>query len=154
MFCHKCGAQIVEGAAFCPKCGTKVVHEDAAHLTERGAVSISPVAAAPIHSPNTVTNKDNFMEFVDNHIHATTQFQSVEDLINNSKPMKFAWICLGALSLVGLILGAINLGGAVGALVGLLLVGGFLGHTCLIKTVPIMQAAIKFYLNQNTVRRK
>lgn len=28
MFCHKCGAQMVEGAAFCPKCGTKVVHMD------------------------------------------------------------------------------------------------------------------------------
>lgn len=28
MFCHKCGAQLVEGAAFCPKCGTKAVHTD------------------------------------------------------------------------------------------------------------------------------
>ena len=28
MFCHKCGAQMVEGAAFCPKCGTKAVHTD------------------------------------------------------------------------------------------------------------------------------
>ena len=28
MFCHKCGAQIAEGAAFCQKCGTKVVHTD------------------------------------------------------------------------------------------------------------------------------
>ena len=28
MFCHKCGAQITEGAAFCQKCGTKVVHTD------------------------------------------------------------------------------------------------------------------------------
>lgn len=26
MFCHKCGAQIAEGAAFCHKCGTKVVY--------------------------------------------------------------------------------------------------------------------------------
>ena len=30
MFCHKCGTQMVEGAAFCPKCGMKVVHTDAA----------------------------------------------------------------------------------------------------------------------------
>ena len=28
MFCHKCGAQIAEGAAFCHKCGTKVVYAD------------------------------------------------------------------------------------------------------------------------------
>lgn len=42
--------------------------------------------------------------------------------------MKFAWICLGALSLLGLILGATNLGGAVGALVGILIIGGFIGY--------------------------
>lgn len=28
MFCHKCGTQIAEGAAFCHRCGAKVVHED------------------------------------------------------------------------------------------------------------------------------
>lgn len=28
MFCHKCGAQIAEGAAFCHKCGTKAVYAD------------------------------------------------------------------------------------------------------------------------------
>jgi len=26
MFCHKCGAQIAEGADFCHQCGTKIVH--------------------------------------------------------------------------------------------------------------------------------
>lgn len=30
MFCHKCGAQISEGAMFCHKCGTKVVYTEAA----------------------------------------------------------------------------------------------------------------------------
>lgn len=28
MFCHKCGAQIAEGAAFCHKCGAKVIRTD------------------------------------------------------------------------------------------------------------------------------
>jgi len=28
MFCHKCGAQIAEGAIFCHKCGTQVVYAD------------------------------------------------------------------------------------------------------------------------------
>lgn len=28
MFCHKCGTEIIEGAAFCPKCGTKVMRID------------------------------------------------------------------------------------------------------------------------------
>lgn len=128
MFCHKCGAQIAEEAAFCQKCGTKIVYGDAPQLTEQAAVGAAPVAAAPLHAPNTAANKDNFKKFVDNHIQATTQFQSVDDLINNSKPMTFVWFWLGALSLLGLILGAINLGGMVGALMGLLLMGGFIGY--------------------------
>ena len=28
MFCHKCGAQIAEGAGFCHQCGTKVIRTD------------------------------------------------------------------------------------------------------------------------------
>lgn len=30
MFCHKCGAQVVEGADFCQKCGAKLIVDDAA----------------------------------------------------------------------------------------------------------------------------
>lgn len=148
MFRPKCGTQIAEGAAFCHKCGTKAAYEeDAAQPAEQAVVSVAPVAAAPMRSTNTMTNQDNFKEFVDSHIQATTPFWSVEELINNSKPMTFAWICLGALSLLGLLLGATNLGGAVGALVGILITGGFLGHACLIKTAPVLQAAMKYYLN-------
>ena len=33
MFCHKCGAQIAEGAAFCHKCGTKAVYTDTSQAT-------------------------------------------------------------------------------------------------------------------------
>ena len=83
MFCHKCGAQIAEGAVFCHKCGTKVVYGgDAAQPAEQATVSAAPVAAAPTRSTNAMTNQDNFKAFVDSHIQATTQFQSVEELIN------------------------------------------------------------------------
>lgn len=52
MFCHKCGAQIAEGAAFCQKCGTKLVHEDVVqHPAGAPAPSVAPqqsVATEPM----------------------------------------------------------------------------------------------------------
>ena len=119
MFCHKCGTQIAEDAAFCQKCGTKVIYENDSQLTEQVTVNTTPIAAVPINSSCKVTNDYNFKEFADKHVQSTTQFQSVSDLIDNSKPMKFAWICFGVLSLLGLICGA---------LAGLLIIGGFFGY--------------------------
>ena len=64
MFCHKCGTQMVEGAAFCPKCGTKVVHTDAA---QQPMSSTTPVVepqqtsaeTPPIAENNQSTPKSN-----------------------------------------------------------------------------------------------
>ena len=47
MFCHKCGAQIAEGAAFCQKCGTKVVHMDDA---QRPIDTTTPIAEPQLAS--------------------------------------------------------------------------------------------------------
>lgn len=147
MFCHKCGTQIAEDAAFCQKCGTKVIYEDAAQLGEKVTANTAPIAAVPVHSSDTVANDYNFKEFVDKHIQATTQFQSVYDLIDNSKPMKFAWICVGVLSVLGLILGIGNIGGAGGALAGLLIMGGFFGYavTFIASGIIRQQYRDKFY---------
>ena len=41
MFCHKCGAQIAEGAAFCQKCGTKLI-VDAPTEQSAAVPSVSP----------------------------------------------------------------------------------------------------------------
>lgn len=121
MFCHKCGTQIAEGSAFCQKCGTKVVYdEDAAQPAEQAVVSVAPVAAAPMRSTNTMTNQDNFKEFVDNHIQATTKFRSAEDLLKNSKPQMFLWLCFGIPAVIGLV---------AGGPVGSLLFGLVFGHT-------------------------
>lgn len=54
MFCHKCGAQLVDGATFCQKCGTKLITEspqqsDPAPVTpqQTPAVPISQQPGAP-----------------------------------------------------------------------------------------------------------
>ena len=87
MFCHKCGVQIAEGSAFCHKCGTKVVYEETSpQLAKQGTVSTAAVASIPVHFPNIANDKDSFKAFVDSHLQATTQFQSVEELINNITP--------------------------------------------------------------------
>lgn len=41
MFCHKCGAQIAEGASFCHKCGTKAVYEDTVQKQQTATATIT-----------------------------------------------------------------------------------------------------------------
>lgn len=149
MFCHKCGTQIAEGAAFCHKCGTKVVYVDTAPLSiDTPVPARKPIAASsptvvtpanPAPRAATITIKANvpinasgngrndFKAFVDNHVRATTSFKSAEELLN-SKPMKFAWIIVGVLSFLGVVLGAVRIGGIRGALVGLFVLGAFFGY--------------------------
>lgn len=108
MFCHKCGNEMAEGAGFCHKCGTKVVSETASPT--------EPVAVPD--TPSSSTAASDFKEFVDNHVRTTTKFSSAEDLLNNSKPLRFIWICFGVAALVGLI----------GGPIGVLVIGGFFGY--------------------------
>ena len=57
----------------------------------------------------------NIKNFVDNHVQSTTQYKSVDDLLRNGKPLRFVWICVGSLVVIGLI--AIF---PIGALIGLI----------------------------------
>ena len=53
MFCHKCGAQIAEGAAFCQKCGAKVIpaegelHPTPQATDEQGKSSLIEILGTP-----------------------------------------------------------------------------------------------------------
>ena len=109
MFCHKCGNQIPEDSGFCPKCGTKIVRAEAIRqTTETTAPAVEPSQKASDMPLETVAREnvqaadtDEFREFVDNHVRATTKFKSAEDLLKNSKPLNFIWIYLGVSFLVG-----------------------------------------------------
>lgn len=102
MFCECCGTKIEEGASFCHKCGAKVVYKDAANHPAEVLQTISDDK-----NINTMFQDDteSFRKFVDNYVRANTKFSSAEDLITNSKPWRFAWICMGILSVIGLVLG-------------------------------------------------
>lgn len=149
MFCHKCGTQIAEGAAFCHGCGTMVVYvEPAEQPVDTPAPASEPIAASsrtaitsanPAPQAATATiqasapinvsgnDRNDFKAFVDSHVRATTSFQSAEELLN-SKPMTFAWIIFGVLSLLGIFLGAKDNGGLAGAIKCLFVFGGFFGY--------------------------
>lgn len=141
MFCHKCGAQLADGAGFCHKCGTKVVYngtelsnEDES-LTDDGIKSQSPqqiIAAIPGQKSDRehieVNERNIFKEFVNNHIQKTTKFQSVDDLIMNSRPLAFIWLCIGIPLAIGFILGAKDLGELTGWITSLLVFGVFFGY--------------------------
>lgn len=107
MYCEKCGVKILDGASFCQNCGASVGEAK----TQQAGQQVG-----------------DFKAFVDNHVRKTTKFQSAEDLIETSKPWKFAWICVGVLSLIGLVLNEKNCDGKYGVIEVLFICGGFLGY--------------------------
>lgn len=135
MFCHKCGTQIDEEAAFCYKCGTKVVHMDtklqasdeASVPAEPEKISAEPpVQGTPMESVQAAASAEgitdygtDFKTFVNNHVRQTTKFQSAEELLNSHVSQKFMWICFGIPAIIGLV--------AAGP-VGALLFGLFFGY--------------------------
>lgn len=97
MFCHKCGTEIAEGAEFCHKCGTKVatVAMEPASMT---VVRESAPVQEPQQAPTPAVMRDDsaeFRAFVDNHVRATTKFQSARELLDSKSPQRFKWVCFG-----------------------------------------------------------
>lgn len=58
MFCHKCGAQIAEGAVFCHKCGTKVVYADTSQHPMETPAPIIESQQAGAARPKSATTED------------------------------------------------------------------------------------------------
>lgn len=148
MYCVKCGEKILDGASFCQNCGTKVGKgeiQQSAHQAVQEPVEQSVKQPAGLN--NVSGSKKEFKEFVDNHVRQTTGFQSAEELISASKPWKFAWICIGILSLIGLVLGAKNMGGASGIIAGVLIFGGFFGYVLVFIASGIIRSQYRAKFN-------
>ena len=142
MFCHKCGTEIAEGAAFCHKCGTKVATVETEQSTPRETITEPlPVEqnAQPKVIPAAIPSDDSamFKAYVDNHVRATTKYQSAEELLN-CKPMWFVAICFGVCALIGLLLGA-RLSDPTYLLIGPLVFGGFFGYVVTFITSGIIR---------------
>jgi len=124
MFCANCGNKASEGSVFCQKCGTKVAYADTAQQTSNTSISTVEPSAANIVDPShnasvmpvktiaqeivPTDNGKDFREFVDNHVRATTKFQSAKDLLENSKPLTIIWKCFVSVALVFFVVGLIN----------------------------------------------
>lgn len=69
MFCHKCGAQIAEGAAFCHKRGTKVVYADSFQRPIDATVqtiksqieTAQEISAVPVQTDTAVNGENDFI---------------------------------------------------------------------------------------------
>jgi hypothetical protein len=110
MFCHQCGTQSLEGAEYCQKCGTKLLSYDSEQENPATFPQSLPNSTA-MNEQNSNEQValsdlliDDFRNFVDNHVRATTRFQSATNLLENSTPFRFVWICMGIAILVGLVL--------------------------------------------------
>ena len=103
MFCHKCGAKIADGAAFCHKCGAKVVYtdtiqksvDDTAPTIEAQDETTQQIPTVSIQAITALNSKTNFKMFVNNHIQATTSYQSAEEVLNSHVQQRFVWMCFG-----------------------------------------------------------
>lgn len=107
MVCHKCGNKVTEDAGFCSKCGTKLA--DNASNTQTTNEPISTLTQELVKSslPPTPANTEDFKKFVDNHVQATTKCKTADDLLKNSNPLLFIWICLAVFALVGFAMGGL-----------------------------------------------
>lgn len=140
MFCIKCGTQIAEEASFCHQCGAKVVSreflqqsKDMLSVANKSnnideIETIRETVENTVDSFTTMNDGKDFIQFVDNHVRTTTGFQSAEDLIMNSKPWKFVWICFGIFTLLGIIFVEKSIEGL---LLGILIVGGLFGYAAM-----------------------
>lgn len=138
MYCHKCGTKVVDDAGFCHSCGAKIVQEPLEVIPSNNEPKNTNVAepspqksAVPvqrIERENVAT--DDFKVFVDNHVRSTTQFQSVDDLFQNSKPLTFIWVCIAIPAVGGLVLGGP---------VGMLIFGALFGYAAVFITSGIIR---------------
>lgn len=119
MFCSKCGAQVTEGADFCHNCGISLTGGKDFRQEERTIVSASELEQSTSTATVQAGMPSDFKEFVDNYVRTTTKFQSAEDLLQNSKPLTFIWICIAIPAIAGLI---------AGGPIGMLVLGGFFGY--------------------------
>lgn len=124
MFCQKCGTELPETSEFCHKCGAK---QTAPKETQPSA-NIQEAETRQSVS----TDINDFKNFVDNHVRTTTKFSSAEDLLKNSKPWRFVWICFGAATLVGLLTGP-----------GVLLIGPLFGYVVSFITGGIIRSTYR-----------
>ena len=138
MFCHKCGNQAEQGAAFCNKCGERLITLGA--MTAQSAVdSVHIITPAPQQQPvyqqqpayQQPIADTGFREFVDNHVSTTTKFKSAQDLITNSKPSFYILICFAGAALAFLLLGLSNGGLTSMGLPGFIVIVGFFGYVAM-----------------------
>ena len=101
MFCHKCGYRLPDEGGFCPMCGEKVVYSKPPFL------EADVPHAREVSKPKEDSNRENFKSFVNRHVQSTTQYRSVEELLNSNISANLLWasllgpaVVLGLLSLV------------------------------------------------------
>jgi len=117
MFCEKCGTQIAEDTKFCSKCGAKVVHKE---VVQQEADSKAQELTEPIAKEESVKvnedQKEDFREYVENHIRKNTEFQSAKELLNSKVPLRFAKISFGIPAALGAAIGILGSGSLIVAL--------------------------------------
>lgn len=130
MYCHQCGKQLPEEAAYCPACGTKVFQMKS---QEKSPELVNPLPLEPRREEFQKTPfsvgavGEDFIKYVNWHVQSTTGFSTADELLRSKVSTSFYWVCFLAPTLVLALPGWIFSGNlAAGLALGLLgLVFGF-----------------------------
>lgn len=130
MYCHQCGKQLPEEAAYCPACGTKVFQMKPQETTPElvNPLPLEPRREEIQKTPFSVgAVGEDFIKYVNWHVQSTTGFSTADELLRSKVSTSFYWVCFLAPTLVLALPGWIFSGNlAAGLALGLLgLVFGF-----------------------------
>lgn len=115
MFCHKCGAQIAEGAAFCHKCGTKVVYADTSQHPASELIAepqqVGTAGSKPAITEDTQQSTSSKVAFETES--DTSNQASTNEITHEKKPSKFKkwWDAASKPKKILTVFGALLVGG-------------------------------------------
>ncbi|MGN1306009.1 MAG: zinc ribbon domain-containing protein [Oscillospiraceae bacterium] len=125
MFCHKCGAKMLDGSAFCAKCGARLLSENSSQTTETITTGVTGVTlerdndimpqqpsseqsqtvrdSIPMHTSN-LNDDAEFRSFVNKRVQEMTKCSSAEELLKKH-PMRIPLIlCYGFFIFIGIMI--------------------------------------------------
>ena len=88
MFCPRCGNEVSENQKFCSECGNPIPVR-------------KHTPAQPAQRNSNKADHSSLSKYIDKYISKANTFTSASSLIHGAKPMRFTWMIIGILCLLG-----------------------------------------------------
>lgn len=151
MFCSKCGNQVEDSMKFCNKCGSSLGNIKPTNEPNEQDVIEQEVPIKKIEKNQSFKSSPNIKQYVESKVKETTDFNSIEELLNTKKHFRFALICIviGLIPAISILSDPTSLGIGGGVFVALLMAVVMGGVTAYIPAW-FVGGIIKFKLRKKT----